>query len=104
MLVSAIYYSKKISTFYNIFLNSDDSYYDIFISIQSDIRRLDKPIIVVLDDVDRVDRISDIKRLFYIIEKLSNCSNGKIKFIVQYNSLELEKKRARFTIFTKVYS
>ena len=83
---------RKYQPFYNIFLNSDDSYYDIFISIQSDIRRLDKPIIVVLDDVDRVDRISDIKRLFYIIEKLSNCSNGKIKFIVQYNSLELEKK------------
>lgn len=83
---------KKYKPFYYIFLNSDDSYYDIFTSIQSDIRRLDKPIIVVLDDVDRVDRISDIKRLFYIIEKLSNCSNGKIKFIVQYNSLEFEKK------------
>ena len=53
---------KKYKPFYNIFLNSDDSYYDIFGSIQSDIRRLDKPIIVVLDDVDRVDRISDIKR------------------------------------------
>lgn len=83
---------KKYQPFYNIFLNSDDSYYDIFTSIQTDIRRLDKPLIVVLDDVDRVDRISDIKRLFYIIEKLSSGSNGKIKFIVQYNSLELEKK------------
>lgn len=85
-------FQKKYKPFYNIFLESDDTYYDIFGSIQSDIRRLIKPIIVVFDDVDRVDRISDIKRLFYIIEKLSNCSNGKIKFIIQYNSLELEKK------------
>lgn len=83
---------KKYKPFYNIFLDSDDTYYDIFGSIQLDIRHLIKPIIVVLDDVDRVDRISDIKRLFYIIEKLSNCNNGKIKFIIQYNSLELEKK------------
>lgn len=80
---------NKYKPLYNVLLDDDDSYYDIFESFKVGISRLRKPIIVILDDVDRINQVDHLKKLFFISEKLSNSSNSNLKFLMLYNSEKL---------------
>lgn len=80
---------NKYKPLYNVLLDDDDSYYDIFESFKVGISRLRKPIIVIFDDLDRINQVDHLKKLFFISEKLSNSSNSNLKFLMLYNSEKL---------------
>lgn len=80
---------NKYKPLYTILLDDDDSYYDIFESFKVGISRLRKPIVVIFDDVDRINQVDHLKKLFFISEKLSNSNNGNLKFLMLYNSEKL---------------
>ena len=71
-------------------LNIDDSYSTIIDNLAKDINQLSRGIIVIYEDIDRINDIVLLKKIFYISEKLSDTQNTKI--IYQYNSLELKKE------------
>lgn len=79
---------NKYKPLYTILLDDDDSYYDIFESFKVGISRLRKPIVVIFDDVDRINQVDHLKAIF-ISEKLSNSNNGNLKFLMLYNSEKL---------------
>lgn len=56
------------------------------------IRKLQKPIIIIFEDLDRIDDKNILRKIFYISERLTNDLNGKIKIIYQYSAEELNKK------------
>lgn len=82
------YYGRVLSKVLNI----DDSYSSIIEELSKDISQLERSIIVIYEDLDRIDDLVLLKKIFYISEKLASNKNSKIKFIYQYNSLELNKR------------
>lgn len=80
---------NKYKHLYNVLLEEDDSYYDIFESFKQNICRLRTPIIVIFDDIDRINQGDHLKKLFYISEKLSTCGSNNLKFLMLYNSEKL---------------
>ena len=82
------YYGRVLSKVLNI----DDSYSSIIEELSKDISKLERSIIVIYEDLDRIDDLVLLRKIFYISEKLASNKNSKIKFIYQYNSLELNKR------------
>lgn len=84
--------NSQYGSFLSKFLGIDNSYSSLIDDITRQFNQLNRGIIVIYEDIDRIDDICLLKKIFYISEKLSNHSNSKIKFIYQYNSLELSKR------------
>lgn len=84
--------NSQYGSFLSKFLGIDNSYSSLIDDITRQFNQLNRGIIVIYEDIDRIDDICLLKKIFYISEKLSNNSNSKIKFIYQYNSLELSKR------------
>lgn len=82
-------------------LNIDDSYSTIIDNLAKDINKLSRGIIVIYEDIDRINDIVLLKKIFYISEKLSDIQNTKIKIIYQYNSLELNKRGLDYLFLQK---
>lgn len=82
-------------------LNIDDSYSTIIDNLSKDINKLSRNIIVIYEDIDRIDDLVLLKKIFYISEKLSDSKDTKIKFIYQYNSLELKKRGLDYLFLQK---
>ena len=82
-------------------LNIDDSYSTIIDNLSKDINKLSRSIIVIYEDIDRIDDLVLLKKIFYISEKLSDSKYTKIKFIYQYNSLELKKRGLDYLFLQK---
>ena len=78
---------NKYKPLYNVLLDDNDSYYDIFESFKVGISRLRKPIVVIWDDVDRINQVDHLKKLFFISEKLSNSNT------VSYTHLDVYKRQ-----------
>lgn len=92
------YYGRVLSKVLNI----DDSYSSIIEELSKEISQLERSIIVIYEDLDRIDDLVLLRKIFYISEKLASNRNSKIKFIYQYNSLELNK-RGLDNIFLQKY-
>lgn len=82
-------------------LNIDDSYSIIIDNLSKEINKLSRSIIVIYEDIDRIDDLVLLKKIFYISEKLSDSKDTKIKFIYQYNSLELKKRGLDYLFIQK---
>ena len=82
------YYGRILSKV----LNMEDSYSSIIEELSKDISQLERSIIVIYEDLDRIDDLALLRKIFYISEKLASNKNSKIKFIYQYNSIELNKR------------
>lgn len=61
-------------------------------AFKKSIRKLYKPIIIIFEDLDRIDDKNILRKIFYMSERLTNDLNGKIKIIYQYSAEELNKK------------
>lgn len=91
-------YSKKLNTFFSSnksleilysFLSDDHSMYSkALYGFKQELLNLNKTILIVIEDVDRIQNYNLIMKIFYISEKLSS---EKIKIIYQYDSNELKK-------------
>lgn len=69
-------------------LLSANSFTKSFESIQNDVRKIGKPIVVVFEDIDRIEKSEIIFKIFSIVDMLS-CDY--IKFVYQYEEKELLK-------------
>ncbi len=60
-------------------------YSSIFQSIAADVQKLRKPILLVYDDVDRIQKIETFMNLASISDELSRNTGGKIQVLYQYD-------------------
>ena len=84
--------NSQYGSFLSKFLSIDNSYSSLINDITRQFNQLNRGIIVIYEDIDRIDDLCLLKKIFYISERLANNSDSKIKFIYQYNSLELSKR------------
>lgn len=59
---------------------------------RSSISKLKKPLIIIFEDLDRIDDKEVLRKIFYISERLTTNLQGKLKIIYQYSAEELDKK------------
>ncbi len=65
-------------------LTKNESYTELYESIIDGINKLDKPVVVIFEDIDRIDERSIIFKLFAIVELLTSKTN-KFKVCYQYD-------------------
>ncbi len=73
---------------------NDQEYSDALKSLQGEVAKLDKPIVIVFEDLDRLNESDKIYRIFDIAEKLA-CKN--IKIVYQYSQTRLSEIDRNFT-------
>lgn len=56
------------------------------------VKKLRKPLILIFEDLDRIDDKDVLRKIFYISERLVADLDGKLKVIYQYSTGELIKK------------
>lgn len=74
------------------FLGYESTYTSELENFKSSIRKLRKPIIIIFEDLDRIDDKNILRKIFYISERLTVDLSGKLKVIYQYNAKELNDK------------
>lgn len=70
------------------FLWGQDSYTSLIQSLKSEISRLDKKILIAIEDIDRVSEKSIVEKILYLSEQLTS-SNENIKVLFLYNENNL---------------
>lgn len=73
-------------------LGNESTYSSELESFKTSIRKLNKPIIIIFEDLDRIDDKDVLRKIFYISERLTADLSGKLKVIYQYNAKELNDK------------
>ena len=74
------------------FLGYESTYSSELENFKTSIRKLNKPIIIIFEDLDRIDDKDILRKIFYISERLTVDLSGKLKVIYQYNAKELNDK------------
>ncbi|MBQ3714304.1 MAG: hypothetical protein IJM92_19980 [Fibrobacter sp.] len=70
------------------FLWGQDSYTNLIQSLKSEICRLDKKLLIAIEDLDRVSEKSIVEKIFYLSEQLTSL-NENIKVLFLYNENNL---------------
>ncbi|MCG7336199.1 KAP family NTPase [Sporosarcina sp. ACRSM] len=78
---------SKIQDLLNLVLNSSDSNAEILKGFQQEMEKLKKRIIVVYEDIDRINNPDVLREIFAISEKIAN---DHIKVMYQYDEQELK--------------
>ena len=73
-------------------LGNESTYTSELESFKTSIRKLNKPIIIIFEDLDRIDDKDILRKIFYISERLTSEIQGKLKVVYQYNAKELNDK------------
>lgn len=91
-------YSKKLKSFisndinfkklFSFIYNENDSYSTTIKGFKEELELLDKKVLIIYEDIDRISDKNTIKKIFWISEKLSS---NKIKFIYQYDENKLKE-------------
>lgn len=81
---------KRLDVLYKLFGGKQYSYTETFHGFKSELKRINKTIVIIYEDIDRIIDRRLIKKIFYISEKLS-CE--KIKIIYQYSFKRLEEMK-----------
>ena len=76
----------------NNFLGNESTYSSELENFKTSIRKLNKPIIIIFEDLDRIDDKDVLRKIFYISERLTADLSGKLKVIYQYSAEELNRK------------
>lgn len=77
-----------IQSILSFFWNNNYSYGDIFDGFKAECQTLDKPILIVFEDIDRINSKENLTSLFSVAEKLA-CN--KIKVIYQYDENHMQE-------------
>jgi len=86
--ISSASFISKIQDLLNLILTQSDSKAEILKGFQQELRKLEKKIVVIYEDIDRINNPDVIKEIFAISEKIAN---EHIKIIYQYDEQELKK-------------
>lgn len=90
--ISSASFISKIQDLLNLVLSNSDSNAEILKGFQQELEKLEKKVIVVYEDIDRINNPDVLREIFAISEKIAN---GNIKIIYQYDEQEL--KALKFT-------
>lgn len=74
------------------FLGNESTYSSELENFKTSIRKLNKPIIIIFEDLDRIDDKDVLRKIFYISERLTADLSGKLKVIYQYSTEEINLK------------
>jgi len=77
-----------ISKLHSLIFTESSSYSEIIKGFQNDLSKINKKILIIYEDIDRISEKSEIEKIFGVSEKLSN---EKIKIIYQYDEKNLEE-------------
>ena len=69
------------NVFYNILQEEEEGVSSTFIGFEKDVKRLDKDILIVFEDIDRIKDQDIVRKIFAIAEKLAG---DKIHILYQY--------------------
>lgn len=79
--------NKFLVQFQSLFLDGTQSFAEAIKGIQNEISRLEKDVLIIYEDIDRINDVNIIKKIFSINERLSN---ERIKIIYQYHEDNLK--------------
>lgn len=79
---------SKIQDLTNLIFTNSNSNSEVLHEFQNELKKLDKKILVIYEDIDRISNTDVIRELFSISEKISN---ENIKVIYQYDEFKLEQ-------------
>lgn len=79
--------NKFLVQFQSLFLDSTQSFAEAIKGLQNEMSHLEKDVLIIYEDIDRINDVNIIKRIFSINEKLSN---KKIRIIYQYHEENLK--------------
>lgn len=74
------------NVFYNILQEEEEGVSSTFIGFEKDVKRLDKDILIVFEDIDRIKDQDIVRKIFAIAEKLAG---DKIHILYQYEYINL---------------
>lgn len=80
---------SKLQDLTNLFLVNSDSNAEVLHEFQKELKKLDKKILVIYEDIDRISNPDVVREIFSISEKISN---NNIKIIYQYDEFIMEKQ------------
>lgn len=70
---------------YGILCLSVITYTDLISDLKQKIKKLSKPIVITIEDIDRIQYADIILKIFSIAENLVDTNEKNIKFIYQYD-------------------
>lgn len=79
--------NKFLVQLQSLFLDSNQSFAEAIKGLQNEMSRLKKDVLIIYEDIDRINDVNIIKRIFSINEKLAN---KKIRIIYQYHEENLK--------------
>jgi hypothetical protein len=79
------------NVFYNVLQEEGEGVSSTFIGFEKDVRRLDKDILIVFEDIDRIKDPDIVRKIFAIAEKLAG---DKIHILYQYEFSNLPWNKA----------
>lgn len=79
------------NVFYNVLQEEGEGVSSTFIGFEKDVRRLDKDILIVFEDIDRIKDPDVVRKIFAIAEKLAG---DKIHILYQYEFSNLPWNKA----------
>lgn len=92
-MLEAIIKDERISKLYEIIDDGEHSYSKIIDNLNEELKQLDKSVLIVIEDIDRINE-NEIKKIFYIGEKICSPKSvaKNVKIIYQYSLDELKNK------------
>ena len=94
--------ASKLDALFLLWGNMETRYAKLFDAFREELLTLNQQIILVYEDIDRIDDVKGIKNILYLSEKLteqqSRWTNSSIKVIYQYNATHM-----RMLGFDRVY-
>lgn len=92
--------SKDFFAFIENQFESDYSYSGILSKFIKDIKALSKPIIIVYEDLDRIDDVNALKKIFYIsVRSVENYLEEVERILTHNKNLISERRRLRKVIY-----
>lgn len=97
--------STKIDYLSLLWSEEHKLYVDTFSAFKNELLKLNKIIVIVFEDIDRIDDVRYIKTIFYLSEKMTtlddNQMKGSIKTIYQYCAVNMVKLGFNATFLDK---
>lgn len=91
---------SKIQELTNLIFTNSNSKSEVLHGFQKELEKIDKKILVIYEDIDRISNKDVIKEIFSISEKISN---EKIKIIYQYDENIMEEELGFNTLYLEKY-
>lgn len=92
--LKALFKDAKLNVLSNVWGDAEESYNKIFDDFRKEIIRLGKLVLIIYEDIDRLEDKKAVRDILYLTEKLTAANNkayqGGVKVIYQYDRQHME--------------